>query len=312
MDFILQAIDRVDSLVTFTLVGFLQQAATKVLGSDELIVVSLFGSVALWGEAIRGLGTTLRLALQQIFALSLAQTLITRLAPSDRVTPWEAMHFVIMAFGIVAMLGSLPQTIRDHPNAAQFMGLVLFMFAEATQFVTVDQEMNYVLPPVGLLIVVSLRAVRFRNPALRYVVQGVNMFFVNAIITSLFGLVPTDYLQVFWLAALTIIVAEVNEQMPETMQPVSDYTTWKASHIISGFLAAYHSDTMLLIGLTSVGLTVGIRGLNPLCMVIAVKAVVYLLQEAFQFFTGIDLVLPLFAMVAILKTGLYAIKQWKK
>ena len=98
MDVIRQTIGRVDNMLTFTLVNFFTKVLRASLDTHELTLVSLSGTVLFFPFQFLSVTGKLEQAVQQIFALTLSNTIISNFQPSGRVTLWVSLNFVFMSF----------------------------------------------------------------------------------------------------------------------------------------------------------------------------------------------------------------------
>lgn len=284
-------------MVTFSLVNSFTHTLTLQFATAELVVITIFGAVVFWPTGNQGV---VQLALQQVAALTLSQTIISSIKPSDNISFWDTLEFIFKAFFILGMFGAMPNVIKQNPNGSQLMGLVLFMLAEATRFVTIDQQIAHVIPPIGIAVVILLHYVKFNNPVYEYVAEGISLFCINSVITALFGIAPDDYYQLFWLVSITILVSHLRD-VDADLQSVSDFTTWKSARIISNFLVEYHNDTSLLISLVAFTVSFKTHGLNALSILLVTNSILSYVSEGISNVSGNDRLLALFALVVLLK-----------
>jgi hypothetical protein len=293
-------------MVTFTLVNFFSSTLQESLTRYEINLFCLCGTVVFFPMQLHTLTGSLEMFMQQIFALTLSQSVIKDLTPASSINLWNSLQFVLMGISVLGFLGALPEALKNNPNGAQFMGLVLFMFAEATQFVMVDTEISHVLPFVGVIVIASIQSAKIESPPLKYILEGVSLFFVNAIISSLFSVEEKSFMYVIWLASITIIVA--HSSIPNS-QAVSDYTTWKSARFISDFLLVYNSDAFLMISLVSFILLQEAKGLNSLCFLLVINALIDAIQRAVQYISNTDMLISLLCIMFILKLIIKTLKK---
>lgn len=244
----LQGIEvRLDSVITFALIRFVHSILALFFSEIEIFVLCSI-VLLMVTLVLRVVFTTPKSALYKMLKLTsnivvmvLSQSVINLMTQNKRILKLRDTHLGLLLESFVAttcllvLLSLFTHIFHDVDAVQRSMNLLLFIYADATEFVIGALKID-ALSSLSLSVLVYTFFIVYTNSqhtqfSLVYLLRGLNMVCMNVILRS-FVQLDVEYLglekQAFVLVLVLFLIDSFTQLVPK-LNEARDYAIWKGS-----------------------------------------------------------------------------------
>ena len=266
---IMAMFERMNYLVTYSLVTFVKSVATRFFRVSDLFYVSVAGlsfSTTFYGvyehriqegcqpKSHRSLYFVLD-TLYYFYAILFVDMFMTALRDPaiDSVDThkismcWMAATSAVFVVAVVCDVCT--DAFGETVVTTNLRRLVFFMYAENSVLLTRDAEVDKVIPLTGMLCLLYLQygvSVHSLPFTVRVFMQAASMIFTNVVVSTTLKTNDTSTdasLEIMWLLSLLIVFSATSDTL-FGVGDLRDYATWKAGSNITNFLSYQGFDDL--------------------------------------------------------------------
>lgn len=251
--------ERIDSVITFALIRFVHEIGRSVLSEVDLALAS--------GILLVVLGVLPRVAhvqqivklCRQIVVMVFSQSAINIVTQNQLVINLNLPRFDILmqAFTVttcmLVLMSLLAYSFRDVDAVRRSMTLLLYIYADATEFIVNTLDLGGMLAStLAIFVYLVFRGYKSQlagNFTLLYIMRAFNMVCINLILQSIVD-VDANYVGVQFQSAVLIIVLFFIDALSVVMPALNearDYAVWKSSQKLFYVVQTLQVDTEVLL-----------------------------------------------------------------
>ena len=264
--------DRMNYLITYSLIRFIKAVAARFFHPKDLFYVSTVGMFVCMSFSVLNSKTSSFTHSHRSFifildtfhyfcAILFVDVLMGNIQgqPMDGVsmskdfTYWVTATSAVLVIPVVCKAYS--EAFKETTVTTNLQRLVLFMYAENSVFLTKDMEIDKVMPIVAMMSLIYIRRVCCAyNPSfvVSVLVQATTMVFTNVVVSTVLrtdDVAADSNTEIVWLLSLLILFDATNELLVGTSD-LRDYAIWKSAANISVFLQYRGLDNIALFTMT--------------------------------------------------------------
>ena len=262
------ALGRMDYLIMYAFVQFLRGVIETFFAHSDIIYISAATALVTtaWRHTVAvsavqhalfiPVSDTLTVvvsALHRAGIILLVDTVMVslRTVHIDDTDTHQALMYWITATGAVVLIPVLTESMHSVSAFTQLSRLVFFMYAENSEFLTQDTEINRVAPALAIvgLTVVRRWSKDVRSTLLTNLISAAVMLLTNIVINSLVGSATeaaTDSEgEIAWVVALLLFSDQLQQMMPDAAD-VRDYAVWKSAQLLTSSLVYRGYDVLVI------------------------------------------------------------------
>lgn len=194
-------------------------------------------------------------ALHRGSTLLLVDTLMKslRTVSKDDTDQHEAFMYWISATGAVILIPVMVQSVQQTETSQQLARLIFFMYAENSEFLTQDSEINRVAPAlavVGLCFVHHFTNSCSTNVLFSNLLHAANMLLMNIILNTLIAdgdeVAADSEAAITWVVTLLLLTDQLTG-LSSDASDVRDYAIWKSAQLLAANVSAHGVDSLSMI-----------------------------------------------------------------
>jgi len=241
VDDLMRIEQRIDSVITFALIGFVHRIARTVLQEDELALVAGNALVLLHFLPTKTQSSSVIQMTQKITVMVFSQAVINVVSQNDALLQLHSPHYSILlrAFTIttclLVLMSLLSYAFRTVDAVQRSMTLLLYIYADATEFIIAQLRLGGLLGALlGIFVYLTSRVYAQRNElsfAILYIFRALNMVCINIVLQAIVD-VNATYIGMEYQAGVLVLVLFIIDALSVVMPALResrDYAVWKSS-----------------------------------------------------------------------------------
>ena len=241
VDDLLRIEQRIDSVITFALIGFVHRIARTVLQEDELALVVGNALVLLHFLPAKTQLSSIVNMIKKITVMVFSQAVINVVSQNDALLQLHSPHYSILlrAFTIttclLVLMSLLSYAFRTVDAVQRSMTLLLYIYADATEFIIAQLKLGGLLGALlGIVVYLMSRVYAQKNKlsfALLYIFRALNMVCINIVLQAIVD-VNAIYIGMEFQAGVLVLVLFIIDALSVVMPGLAesrDYAVWKSS-----------------------------------------------------------------------------------
>ena len=241
IDDLLRIEHRIDSVITFALIGFVHRISRTVLEENEIALVAGTCIVLLYFSPQHTHISSVVIMIQKIVVMVFSQSVINVVSQNDALLQLHTLQYGILlrAFTIttclLVLMSLLCYMFRSVDAVQRSMTLLLYIYADATEFIIAQLKLGGLLGALlGMLGYLVCHVYREHNTvsfSMLYISRALNMVCINIVLQSIVD-VNTTYIGIEYQGAVLVIVLFMLDAFSVVMPALResrDYAVWKSS-----------------------------------------------------------------------------------
>jgi len=262
--------DRLDGLVSFTIIRFAYTIARIYLSNQETVAVCVLMSIVIWilldvPQHTSPTAKTICLSLQNVVIMVMSQAVVAALG-MDAVTtytadlPLDAMLLSMANITGVLVVASGIAQMRSSALVNRCVTIMLYIYADAIETLFRSSRAGLIPTLVCLLLYICMHSFQSRIAHFiytQYLQRAVNIVVINFILKALVDINPDASGLYVHTALYTVVLffIEILNNIADMFSETRDYATWKVAQKLFVVYQTLRLDNVLVIAIGLVAMT---------------------------------------------------------
>lgn len=257
---VVNAISRIDYLLTYNIVGFIQQRYSQTMHPNDMLYSSLVLVICTYKyDFVSDIGNSitdvLGFIIHKISSIVLTSQLVGLTNVNDDTTStFNCIVYWTIITVTVVIISTVNKTSKQTMTGAQVNQLILFMYAENASKLFVDNELRRIIPSIALITLAYMHEMNsvFNEKHMQlftFLLKALSMLVMNILVNTTLGVTDnetTTVLDCHWLVVMLIIFDHV-EVITQQCTELRDYATWAVSHQVQQVITSSFPYNSLIV-----------------------------------------------------------------
>ena len=256
--------DRLDGLISFTIIRFAYTIAKNYLSNQEIVAVCMIMSILIWivldmPRRTSSAAKSICLSLQNVVIMVMSQAVVAALGV-DAVTTYTAdqAHDAMLlsmanVTGVLVLASGIAQ-LRSSDLVNRCVTIMLYMYADAIETLFRSSRAGLIPTLVCLLVYICMHCLHAQLEHFvytQYLQRAFNIVVTNFILKALVDINPDASGLYVHTALYTVVLffIEILNNVADMFSETRDYATWKVAQKLFVVYQSLHVDNIIFVAI---------------------------------------------------------------